>query len=120
MTCVAKYDFSIPQGTDLSVPFRLKDSEGVPVRLEGFSVRMQLRRFVTASDVIDELSTENGRVTLDDNGGGFSLSFPNGVTEKFPSGYLVYDIELVSPDDLVTRIVEGKIRVTAEVTRGEV
>lgn len=70
MTCVAKYDFSIPQGTDLSVPFRLKDSEGVPVRLEGFSVRMQLRRFVTASDVIDELSTDNGRVTLDDNGGG--------------------------------------------------
>lgn len=120
MTCVAKYDFSIPQGTDLSVPFILKDSEGTPVRLEGFSVRMQLRRFVTAPDVIDELSTENGRVTLDDNGGGFSLSFPNGVTEKFPSGYLVYDIELVSPDDLVTRIVEGKIRVTAEVTRGEV
>lgn len=119
MTCVAKYDFSIPQGTDLSVPFRLKDSEGVPVRLEGFSVRMQLRRFVTASDVIDELSTENGRVTLDDNGG-VSLSFPNAVTERFPSGYLVYDIELVSPDDLVTRIVEGKIRVTAEVTRGEV
>lgn len=118
MTCVAKYDFSIPQGTDLSVPFLLKDSEGTPVRLEGFSVRMQLRRFVTASDVIDELSTENGRVTLDDNG--FSLSFPNAVTEKFPSGYLVYDIELVSPDDLVTRIVEGKIRVTAEVTRGEV
>lgn len=70
MTCVAKYDFSIPQGTDLSVPFRLKDSEGVPVRLEGFSVRMQLRRFVTASDVIDELSTDNGRVTLDDNWGG--------------------------------------------------
>lgn len=65
MTCVAKYDFSIPQGTDLSVPFLLKDSEGTPVRLEGFSVRMQLRRFVTASDVIDELSTENGRVTLD-------------------------------------------------------
>ena len=88
------------------------------MRLEGFSVRMQLRRFVTASDVIDELSTENGRVTL--GGGGFSLSFPNAVTEKFPSGYLVYDIELVSPDDLVTRIVEGKIRVTAEVTRGEV
>lgn len=118
MTCVAKYDFSIPQGTDLSVPFLLKDSEGAPVRLEGFSVRMQLRRFVTASDVIDELSTENGRVTL--GGGGFSLSFPNAVTERFPSGYLVYDIELVSPDDLVTRIVEGKIRVTAEVTRGEV
>lgn len=75
MTCVAKYDFSIPQGTDLSVPFRLKDSEGVPVRLEGFSVRMQLRRFVTASDVIDELSTENGRVTLDDNGGGSLFHF---------------------------------------------
>lgn len=72
MTCVAKYDFSIPQGTDLSVPFLLKDSEGAPVRLEGFSVRMQLRRFVTASDVIDELSTENGRVTL---GGGGVLSF---------------------------------------------
>lgn len=75
MTCVAKYDFSIPQGTDLSVPFILKDSEGTPVRLEGFSVRMQLRRFVTAPDVIDELSTENGRVTLDDNGGGARFYF---------------------------------------------
>lgn len=120
MTCVAHYDFSIPQGTDLSVPFRLKDGEGTPIRLEGFSVRMQLRRFVSAEDVIDKLSTDNGRISVDVEEGMFTLSFPNEVTKSLPSGQLVYDIELVSPDGHVTRIVEGRIRVTAEVTRGEV
>lgn len=116
--CVSQYDFCIPQGTDLTVPFRLKDSEGKAIDLHGYTVRMQVRKFAVSDVCIDDLTTENGRIALDEAEGTFTLTFPNKVTEAYPVGDVVYDIELVSADDFVTRIVEGSIRVLSEVTRG--
>lgn len=115
----AKYCFTIDQGTDLRVPFVLKNADGTLVNLMGCAVRMQLRKNFYADEAVDTLSTENGRITMSPSEGRFELVFPNSVTAGYPVQTLVYDIELVSSGGEVRRIVEGKASVTPEVTRVE-
>ncbi len=114
---VGKYDFCIPKGTDIIVPFRFRDSEGNLIDFGGFEARMQIRRFVNSSLVIDELTTYNARITVNVEEGTLTLHFPHALTEQYPTGQIVYDIELVSADGIVARVVEGRISVTSEVTR---
>lgn len=113
----AKYNFCIEQGTDLKVPFVLKNADGTLVDLSGSTVRMQLRKSYYAEEAIDTLTSANGRIFLAPAEGRFELNFPNKITEAFPVQTLLYDIELVSAGGEVRRIVEGKITVQPEVTR---
>lgn len=113
------YDINIDQGTDLSVLFVLKDDEGKLLNLHGFDCRMQVRRSKGSSKLIDELTLENGRLSLDVEQAQIELSFPNEVTKKYPAMTLVYDFEMVSSENKVARLVEGTINVTAEVTRND-
>jgi hypothetical protein len=39
------------------------------------------------------------------------------VTSAFPTGVHVYDLEIVSPSNIVDRLIEGTFNVTPEVTR---
>ena len=113
----AKYCFSIEQGTDLRVPFVLKDSEGMPLNLDGCAFRMQMRKSLYDLDAVDTLTTANGRIVCEPAAGRFELIFPNDVTEAYPVQALLYDIELVTAGSEVRRIVEGRIKVLPEVTR---
>lgn len=113
----AKYDFEIEQGTDVLVPLILKDSEGAVIDLTGYKARMQMRHLITSSDAIDTLTTENDRIKIEPNLGKITLIFRNQITEKFPIGSFVYDVEIVSPSGFVTRILKGKIKILGEVTR---
>lgn len=58
---VGKYDFCIPKGTDIIVPFRFRDSEGNLIDLGGFEARMQIRRFVNSSLVTGILKAKEVR-----------------------------------------------------------
>lgn len=113
----AKYCFQIDQGTDLRVPFVLKNADGTLVDLTGCAVRMQLRKNFYADEAVDTLTTDDGRITMTPADGRFELIFTNAVTAGYPVQTLVYDIELVSSGGEVRRIVEGKASVTPEVTR---
>ena len=114
---MATYNFTIPQGASLSLPITLKDADDNVINLTGYSVAMQIRKQKTAKDAVDTLTTANSRITLAPVQGKFTLVFPHSVTEDFPSGRLVYDVEITSGDDERTRILEGVITVTPEVTR---
>lgn len=111
------YNFTIAQGTDLTVPFLLSDSSGAALDLTEFTAAMQLRVQVKSAEAVDTLTTENGRIQIDPEVGKITCFFPHGVTEKYPARPLVYDLEIISPGDQITRVVQGKIAVSAEVTR---
>lgn len=113
----AQYSFTLNQGTDLSVPFVLKNKDQTPVDLSGSKIAMQLRKFTSDSEAIDTLTTANDRIKIEPEKGRFVCIFPHENTEKYPVIDLVYDIELVSSGGLITRIVEGSITVIPEVTR---
>ena len=113
----ATYSFSINQGSDVSLPIILKDCSGNVLDLTGYSVAMQIRKFKSSADAIDTLETSDGRIALEAEAGKFTLSFPHQITETYPVGKLVYDIEIESGGGEITRVLEGTISVSGEVTR---
>ena len=106
---------NIDQGTDTQIAVSVRDSTGQAVDMA--SARMQLRPTIESEIISDELTTENGRITIE--AGSLALVFPNAVTTAMNAGTYAYDLEIVSSQDMVTRVMEGTITIRPEVTRSE-
>lgn len=132
----AKYDFSANQGANLHLTFRWSQpptanqtaagEPGTAVDLTGYTARMQLRVEVTAPMVALELTTENDRILLGQRRPTDSADPANGLItlwvdaptmEAIEAKTYSYDLELVSADGFVTRVLEGKVKISPEVTR---
>lgn len=114
---MAEYNFKVNQGADLTVPFLLIDASGWGVDLTGYTAAMQVRSLACSTEAIDTLTSENGRLVIEESEGRITAKFPHKITETYPAQTLVYDMEITSADDERTRILQGKIIVSAEVTR---
>jgi hypothetical protein len=77
---------------------------------------MQLRTSYSAASASLELTTANGRVSLT-SAGVITLSLTATETAALAAGRYVYDLELVSSGGVVTRLLEGVVTVSPEVTR---
>lgn len=127
-----RYPIYIEQGTTVNFEIQYKDSNNNPVDLTGYGARMQLRPSVDSSEVYLSLSSN-----LNSDGTGINMS---GSSPYKPptSGSLgiyiasctssmlnfdsaVYDLELFVPNGTdcptVTRILQGPVRLSKEVTR---
>jgi hypothetical protein len=111
----AKYTMVCPQGSTLDVQFTYKINK-FPVNLTGYSARMQVRELHTSIDTLVSLTTGSG-ITLGGKAGTINILIPSTNTEGFKAVPHVYDIELISPNGSVTRILEGTFNITPEVTR---
>lgn len=113
----SKADFSINQGSDFVIFFVISDSTGKTVDLEGYDAAMQLRKSTFSSTADDTLTVENGRLEMYPSEGKIKVKFTNSATAGYKASSYKYDLEIVSPDGYVTRVVEGTIKVSPEVTR---
>lgn len=113
----ATYDFEIEQGATLLKPIVWKDSDGNPVNLTGYTAKMQVRQNVSASDVLLELSTTNGRLSISAMSGQVTMIFSATTTAAITWSRGKYDLELTALDGTVTRLLEGEITVSKEITR---
>jgi zona occludens toxin (predicted ATPase) len=113
----ATYDFQLEQGATLLKPFVWKDSNGVAVNLTGYTAKMQVRRNTSADDVLLELSTINGKLTITPLSGMVTMVFSATTTAAIDWTRGKYDLELTSGDGTVTRLLEGEITVSKEITR---
>jgi hypothetical protein len=125
-----KYSFVIEQGATLSFELQYKDSTGTPIDLTGYNGRMQIRPTVESSTVIFQLTD-----TRDADGTGLNFSGSNGTTPTASGsigvyisaysssllsfGQAVYDLEIYSGSSypVVTRLLEGQVKLSREVTR---
>jgi hypothetical protein len=107
----------IEQGSTFTYTLTLNDESGVAVDLEGYTARMQMRRTVQSSDVLLELTTANGRIVLTPATGSITLEVDAVTTAalSFPSA--VYDLEIESEGGQVTRLLQGGVTLSKEVTR---
>lgn len=110
-----KLDFKIDQGTDSALSFY--PFWGKEIDLTGYRAAMQVRARYYSEEAVDTLTTENGRLVIDVASGKVTAQFPHEATVKYPARECVYDIELISADSKIYRVLEGKIQVSAEVTR---
>ena len=92
---------------------------GVPVDLTGCTARMQVRPEIESSDVLLELTTENGGNVL--QGTTTPAAWWGGATETpdftWESGVWSLEIQYAAGPDYADRLIEGSISVSPEVTR---
>lgn len=110
------FNFCIKQGTDYWISFLLTGMTG-PLNLDGYSAAMQLRTSVDAAEAIDTLTTENGRLQINQECNQVACFFPHDLTSGYPVSTLVYDLEIRSADGFIFSVLSGRIKVKAEVTR---
>jgi len=106
------YNFTIEQGTTFSRVLTLQEN-GSAMNLTGYSVASQMRSTHDSSSIV---ATFSGSVT-NASSGQLTLSLTNSQTSAIEEAIYVYDVEITSGAGAVTRILEGNITVTPEVTR---
>ena len=109
------YDLTIEQGATFCQKFVWKDSEEVPVDLSTYTARMQIRTSCHTDALLVSLTSASG-ITLGSDGS-ILIEIDAITTAGFPIVKGHYDLELISVDDTVTRLVQGSVVVSGEVTR---
>jgi hypothetical protein len=123
-----KYSFIIEQGATTNFQINWTDESGTAVDLSGYQAKMQIRPQVDASTTFLTLSSS----LSDSCGTGINLSGSNGITPLASGsigiyisavsssildfGEAYYDLELMRGCE-VTRLLEGKVKLSKNVTR---
>jgi len=106
-----KYNIVAEQGATFNLNFRV-ETNGTAWNLSDYDFAMQVRRSSSSSTTLLNLTsatmTNQGRV---------SVTVSAATMANVQAGRWVYDIELTSTGNEVTRILEGRFIVTAEVTQ---
>jgi len=122
-----KYSFTVEQGTTTEFEIVWADSAGAPVNLTDYGAKMQIRSdYGSASTLYGFLSSsiDADGTGLNMNGTGGSKPLSSGSiglvisaasSSAFSFNEARYDLELISGSN-VTRLIEGKIRLSKEVT----
>jgi hypothetical protein len=126
-----RYSFTIEQGATLDFELAYKDSDNDPIDLTGYQGRMQIRPSVGSDTVYITLSS-----SLADDGTGLNFSGSDGLnpptsgtigifisansSSQLDFGEAVYDLELATGSEfpVVTRLLEGQIQLSKNVTLG--
>lgn len=90
----------------------------VAVNLTGCTARMQIRKSVNDTTVLDTLTTENGKLVIHEpSDGKFKIVIAANVSTAYTFTSAVYDLEIIFGNGTVTRVIEGCLTAAPEVTR---
>jgi len=106
----AKVNIVIDQGTTFNTTYTIHDAIDEPIDFTGFTANSQIRKSYSSSNsyVFDVSLSNTGLVTL----------FMNvATTSSINAGRYVYDVEVESLSGVRSRIVEGIVTVTPQVTK---
>lgn len=92
-------------------------SPPAPVNLTGCVARMHVRSEIKATDVLLDLSTANGGITLGGTSGVVELVQTDEQTAAITWVSGVYDLEVEFANGEVRRLLYGSVSVSPEVTR---
>jgi len=106
-----KYNIVAEQGATFNFNFRV-ETDGVPWNLSTYTFAMQVRRSSSSDTVL--LNVTSATMTAL---GRISVTVSAATMNTIPAGRWVYDIELTSSGGEVTRILEGRFIVSAQVTQ---
>jgi hypothetical protein len=90
----------------------------VAVNLTGCTARMQIRKAVNDTAIMDTLTTQNGKIEIHEPlDGKFKIVIAAEVSTLYTFTSAVYDLEIIFLDNSVVRVIEGCVRSAPEVTR---
>lgn len=104
-------NITIPQGTDQTFSFTIAGYD-----LRTYTAKLQARTQYGAPTALVTLTSDTGGgITL--SNGAFQWTFKNAQTNTFPLGRWVYDFEITSSGNEITRLIQGTFTVTPQVTQ---
>lgn len=106
-----KANIIVDQGSTFNTTIDITDENDQPLNLSGYSGQAQMRKHYTSSNAVAF------GVSINPVQGSVALSLTANATIQITPGRYVYDVELTDSDGIVSRIVEGIVTVTPNVTR---
>ena len=117
------YNITCQQGSTFVRVIRIEYPDAVdptiflPFNLTGYSARMQVRRTISSTTTMISLSTSNNGIQITSAlDGEITITMTDAQTAALTSDG-VYDLEIISTNNFVTRILQGEFRLSLEVTR---
>jgi len=106
-----KLNLLIDQGASFETTLNLTDDNDDPVNLTSYTGSGQIRKHYTSSNAT------SFTITLGGANGTVTMALTANATANLASGRYVYDVEVTDITGIVTRIFEGIVTVTPQVTR---
>lgn len=110
------YDFTFDQGTTIRRRLTWKRN-GSPMDLTNWTARMEIRAKLKG-ELLFRLDTTNGRIVLGGPMGTIDLHITAEESTLWEFKSAVYDLELIEANGDVGRCIQGKVKVSQEVTTG--
>ena len=118
----ARYDFTAEnngsaceQNASFGPVLTWTDQAGDPVDLTHYTAKLQVRA-AAGADVVLELSTDNGKITLGGLAGTITLVLTPAQTAALTAGTYVYDLLVKDSSGVVTRLLEGEFEIKPGIT----
>lgn len=114
-----KLNLLVEQGATFRRVLALQDAAGAAIDLTGFTARMQARAKVADPNppLLDLTSSPAAGLAVDGAAGTVTVVLTDEQTAALTWTAAVYDLEVESAGGEVTRVVQGTIKVSPEVTR---
>lgn len=109
------YHLVIEQGATLDRLITWQNAAGVPYDLTGWTARMQVRERAGGL-LYASFKTDDGSIVLGTADGTIRIKATAATTAAWAWEHGVYDLELVDPAAQVTRLLQGTVRLSLEVT----
>ena len=88
-----------------------------PVNVTGYTAELQMRSLPQDPTAVLTLTSASGAISITGASGEFAVHATAAQTRAIDEGTYYYDIEITSSTGIVTRLAQGQIVVTPEVTR---
>ena len=105
-------NLQVDQGTTFTSDVTVKDANGNPFDLTGYSARAKLAKGYQSTKTRQDFTTT---IASDATSGVVTLTLPATQTTALDDTRYVYDLE-IQTGDVVTRVIEGLISVRPQVT----
>ena len=114
------YNFTIKQGADFDVTLTwTAGTPAAPVDLTGWTADMQIRSgFADAENsvVYADLSSTSGGIVLGGTAGTIELIIAAVDTAVLVFSQAAYDLKMTAPNGKITRLIQGTVTLSREVT----
>ena len=105
----------IDQGSTFSADIDVTDRDGAVINLNNYTTAGQIRKNYNSSTAVDFNATIPVATASQ---GVVRIELTSTQTGAMKAGRYLYDVEITSSDNQVTRIVEGQVEITPQVTKG--
>lgn len=110
---MAEYvEIDIDQGTDFSLNLGLKEDDGTPKNVTGYTFSSYIKKSFYSTSAVAEFSVDYA----DSSNGDVILYLTSTQTTDIKPGRYLFDIKQKSANNVVERIAEGIVTVNPQVT----